>query len=157
MRGVPLLLVVLLIGWSGCLGDGDEPASLDPLVDDSARPLAFLPSTNVTACDPECFEPAVAVDQQGRIYAIGSSGRMEGVAVSTDGGLTFTMKPWPDMPNPLPVVSDEQGSAGDDVVQVAPWGTVYMTRLYSDTGGIAGGGVQLVASEDGGGTWSKVG
>lgn len=154
MRGAPLL-VVLLVGWSGCLDDGDDPIDVAPLVDDPATPLAFLPSTDVTTCSGSgCFEPAVAVDLQGRIYAIGSSGRMDGVAVSTDGGATFTVKPWPGMPNPLPAIGDEQGSAGDDVVQAAPWGTVYMTRLYSDTGGILGGGVQLVATEDGGDTWS---
>lgn len=154
MRVLPALLVLALVGWSGCLDGGDSDAFPDGPTADAGAPLAFLPSTNVTTCDGSgCFEPAVAVDLQGRIYGIGSSGRMGGVMVSTDGGATFTMKAWPGLPNPLPVI-DRQGSAGDDVVQVAPWGTMYMTRLYSDFGGIAGGGIQVVASEDGGDTWS---
>lgn len=152
MRGVPFALLVALVGWSGCLDDAADP--IDDL-GDGAVPLAFLPSTLVTdqCTGSGCYEPAVAVDDEGRIYAIGSSGRMDGVMVSSDGGATFALKPWPSMPNPLPLIEGEQGSAGDDVVQVAPWGTVYMTRLYSDTGGIAGGGVQLVASDDAGDTW----
>jgi hypothetical protein len=149
-----LLAVVAVLVCSGCLGDG---TGADPVPDpagDARMPLAFLPGSNVTVCDGECFEPAVAVDQQGRVFAIGSSGRMDGVAVSTDGGATFTVKPWPPLANPLPGIEGEAGSAGDDVVQVAPWGTLYMTRLYSDTGGIAGGGIQLVASDDAGDTWT---
>lgn len=154
MRAFPLLLVVALVGWSGCLDDSDAGVDVDDAGVDRTTPLALLPGTLVSEpCDERgCFEPAVAVDQQGRIFAISSSGRMDGVAVSTDGGATFTLKPWPGLGNPLPV--DESGSAGDDVVQVAPWGTMYMTRLFSDTGGIAGGGIHLVASDDAGDTWT---
>lgn len=153
MRGLPFVLVVALVGWSGCLDD--SPGPLEDVVDEALPPLALLPSTHAAECSGSgCYEPAVAGDAQGRIYAIGSSVRMDGVAVSTDGGATFTLKPWPRLANPLPAIEGEQGSAGDDVVQIAPWGTMYMTRLYSDTGGIAGGGIQLVASEDGGDTWS---
>jgi hypothetical protein len=153
VRVVPVVLLGLLVSWSGCLGDEAGPAPVEAPVDGAPLPLAFLPSTNVTEpCGGNgCFEPAVAVDQQGRVFGISSSGRMDGVAVSTDGGATFTLKPWPSLPNPLPV--DEAGSAGDDVVQVAPWGTMYMTRLYSDTGGILGGGIQVVGSDDAGDTW----
>lgn len=152
MRGVPFALLVALVGWSGCLDDAADP--IDGATD-GVVPLAFLPSTLVTdqCTGSGCYEPAVAVDDAGRIYAIGSSVRMDGVMVSSDGGATFVLKPWPSMPNPLPLIEGEQGSAGDDVVQVSPWGTVYMTRLYSDTGGLAGGGVQLVASDDAGDTW----
>jgi hypothetical protein len=149
----PLALAFAALLASGCLS-GPSTTADGVLPDGSIQvPLAFLPSTNVT--DPcganGCFEPAVAVDQQGRIFGIASSGRMDGVAVSTDGGATFTLKPWPPLPDPLPV--DESGSAGDDVVQVAPWGTLYMTRLFSDTGGILGGGIHLVGSDDAGDTW----
>jgi hypothetical protein len=150
VRSVTALVLVALL--AGCLDPADPPDP-EPAAGDPEAPLAFLPSTNVT--DPcggtRCFEPAVAVDGEGRIYAISSSVRMDGVAVSTDGGATFTLKPWPGLPNPLPV--DATGSAGDDVVQVAPWGTVYMTRLFSDTGGILGGGIHLVGSDDAGDTW----
>jgi hypothetical protein len=152
VRGASAVLVLLLASWSGCLDDA-APAADDG--DEPLPPLAFLPSTHAAECRGDgCFEPAVTVDLQGRVYAIGSSGRMGGVAVSTDGGATFAMKPWPALPNPLPGIEGEAGSAGDDVVQASPWGTVYMTRLYSDTGGILGGGIHLAATEDGGDTWS---
>jgi hypothetical protein len=157
VRSGAVVLVVVLLG--GCLDQGSDP--LDPSTGpvDETVPLAFLPSTNVTVpcgdpcaaaapCAGGCFEPAVAVGADGRIYA--AAHRVDGVMVSSDGGATFTHSavPYPDTPTP-----QYASGASDDVVQVAPWGWVYYHELWSDTGGIAGGGIHIAASEDGGVTW----
>jgi hypothetical protein len=106
---------------------------------------SFVHVANVTCTD--CFEPAAAVDPDGRIFL--AAHRLGGVAVSDDGGATFTVKPVPPPASPSPFA----GGASDDLVQVAPWGSVYYTELWSDGGGILGAGVHIAASDDGGETW----
>jgi hypothetical protein len=96
---------------------------------------------------PGCFEPAAAVDAQGRVFA--AAHRLGGVAVSADGGETFVVKPVPPPASPSP----RGGGASDDEIQVAPWGSVYYTELWSDGGGVAGAGVHVAASDDGGDSW----
>lgn len=145
----PALLVLLLVFPAGCLSDdAADPGA--PGDGPGIQALEFqVPTTIVAACDG-CYEPAVAVDDEGRIFATGGSG-FATIAVSLDGGATFTAKPAPTPPDALP--TDFAGSSGDDVVQVAPWGWLYYSRLWSDTGGIAAGGLHLAASEDAGETW----
>lgn len=139
-------VALLLTGLSGCLASpGDAPSA-------PGGPAAFAfgaPTTIVAACDG-CYEPAVAVDGQGRVFATGGSG-FSTIAVSLDEGATFTAKPAPTPPQALPLGTE--GSSGDDVVQVSPWGWLYYSRLWSDTGGIAAGGLHLAASDDAGDTW----
>ena len=149
MRSLLSLALAALVA-SGCLSGPSAPTE-DVLPGEVVgTALALLPGTNVTEpCDANgCFEPAVAVDAQGRIYAAAHG--VDGVMVSTDGGATFTHRavPYPSSPTP-----QFAGGASDDVVQVAPWGEVYFHELWSDTGGIAGGGIHIAASPDGGETW----
>jgi hypothetical protein len=142
-----VFLAVLLVGWSGCFGDALSPSDDPGPSRGAAAAFAFLPATPaVLPCDG-CFEPASAVDQQGRIYL--AAHRVENVAVSTDGGQSFTVKPVPDPPSP----TDQGSGASDDVVQVAPWGEVFYHELWSDSGGILGGGIHVAGSFDGGDTW----
>ena len=133
-------------------GEDDDIDGDGILNADETSALAFAAPTMIVAACDGCYEPAVAVDDQGRVFATGGAG-FASIGVSTDGGATFTVKPAPTPPDELPVVGAERGSSGDDVVQVAPWGWLYYSRLFSDTGGIAGGGLHLAASEDGGETW----
>lgn len=112
-----------------------------------SQSLAFSAPTTVRADCESCFEPAVASDAQGRIYV--TAARLGGVAVSRDAGRTFTIKPVPFPSSPTPFA----GGSGDAIVQVAPWGTLYYTALWSDTGGILGGGIHFAASDDAGDTW----
>lgn len=148
MRVASIAFVLGLVA-AGCL---DGPAdSLGPEADDGPPlPLSFLPSTHVSEpCDSNgCFEPAVTVDPQGRIYATAHG--VDSILVSADGGDTFTLRTAPDPTSPTPQFA--QG-ASDDVVQVSPWGMVYYHELWSDTGGIAAGGIHVAATADGGQTW----
>lgn len=144
--------LVSLLLLSGCSSPGPKDRSSDDgaASDDPAAAFAFLPSTMIEAACSGCYEPAIAVDQAGRIFATGGA-NFEKIGVSVDDGLTFTVKPAPTPPGPLP--TGFEGSSGDDVVQVSPWGWLYYSRLWSDTGGIAAGGLHLAASDDGGDTW----
>jgi hypothetical protein len=143
-RWTALAALVLL---AGCFGDS-SPETTPPGSDgDAAQALAFLPAHDVLMPCTGCFEPASAVDAQGRIYV--AAHRLENVAVSTDGGATFTVKKVPDPPSPSP----RGAGASDDAVQVAPWGEVFYHELWSDSGGIAGGGIHIAGSMDGGETW----
>jgi hypothetical protein len=140
-------LVVAALLASGCLSSG--PSASKPSVSGlpSVAPLAVLPGHDVLAPCTGCFEPAAAVDADGVIYV--AAHRVENVGVSTDGGATFTVKKVPDPPT----VSPKASGASDDAVQVAPWGEVFYHELWSDSGGVAGGGIHIAGSLDKGETW----
>jgi hypothetical protein len=140
-------LSLALVLAAGCLNGAAPKAGPSPTAGPTPAVFAFLPGHDVLAPCTGCFEPAAAVDAQGRIYV--TAHRLENVGVSTDGGQTFTVQKVPDPPSPSP-----RGSgASDDVVQAAPWGEVFYHELWSDSGGVAGGGIHIAGSLDGGQTW----
>lgn len=139
--GAALLLAALSCGC----GSSHIPQNRD-----AAAALAFAPSTDIKTDCSRCYEPAVAVDRQGRIFV--AAWREGGVAVSEDGGRTFAMRSVPQPSSPTPA---QAGGASDDIVNVAPWGTLYYTELWADLGGDAGAGVHFAASDDGGRNWTQ--
>lgn len=109
-------------------------------------------------CPSSCFEPTVAVDHRGRIFvAIGydtaaspGGGRL---AVSTDGGRSFTYRPAP--PNPAPAGS----FVGDATVVVAPSGRLYYYAVVGAGNGTPVPlwfyGVEVAFSDDGARSWAS--
>lgn len=69
-----------------------------------------------------CYEPTVAWDPAGRIYAV--TGAAQSFAVSTDGARTFS-------PLDAPEVPGGQSIAGDVVVQVDPQGRLWWSDLIA--------------------------
>ena len=79
----PLVLALTLVPLTvaGCLGDraadGSDPATM--------AALAFGPGVAAVECRYDnCYEPSVAADPQGRLFAV--DGVTSDVAVSEDGG-----------------------------------------------------------------------
>lgn len=142
MRLLPVALAALAL--SGCLSPGGPAPAAGS---GAAPPFAFDRVVDVRMPCTGCFEPAAAVDAHGRIFT--AAHRHGGVGVSTDGGRTFAVKPVPPPSSPSP----RAAGASDDVVQVAPWGSVYYTELWSDGGGVALAGVHVAASDDAGDSW----
>jgi hypothetical protein len=130
-----------LIGCSGDSTTGQLPSDSQS----GATQLAFLAPTDVKTDCVRCFEPAVAADQQGNIYV--AAWRAGGVAVSRDGGASFAIKPLPQPSSPTPSLG---GGVSDDIVNIAPWGSLYYTELWSDLGGTELEGIHVVISDDGG-------
>jgi hypothetical protein len=155
-----MFVLMLGVALSGCLSqplDGALPTSslvqragLLPEPDPSSVPLGFRPSVDVLNPCTDCFEPAIAVDPLGRVFT--AANNHGGIGVSLDGGQTFTVTPVPPPASPLDGTGYPDG-ASDDVVQVAPWGTLFYTELWSDGGGIAGAGVHVASTDDAGATW----
>ena len=119
MKRLPILVLPLcLLLAAGCSG-GTAPAIGAPAQDGGAGTLAFLPPTDVKTDCEDCYEPAVAADPQGRIYV--AAWRVGGVAVSDDGGATFTVSEIPEPASPTPGTA---GGTSDDIVDIAPWGSL---------------------------------
>jgi len=108
----------------------------------SAASFVFdAPVPAITSCANGCYEPTVAVDGKGRIFAtVGAGDRM---AVSRDGGRHFRpTAPPPDLPE------EGGGRGGDAIVQTAPSGRLYYSIL-------ANNGIQVAWSDDGARTWGS--
>jgi hypothetical protein len=146
MRATTGLVLSLALLIAGCAARQAPPSSNAPA--SPATPLRFEAPTNVSAPCPRCYEPAIGSDARGHLFV--AAHRLGGVGVSTDQGRTWTKTPA--IPKPSSPMSPD-GDPGDDVVQVAPWGMVYYTRLWSDGGGAAGAGVQVLSSDNEGQSW----
>jgi BNR repeat-like domain len=142
-----LLPVALLVLLAGCLGA--QPAPAGPAAAPTP-PGAFAPSAVAVAkcAYASCYEPTVAADPQGRLFA--SDGSTSDVGVSTDGGATFVGV----KPPPLP--AGVSGVQSDVVLQVAPSGRLYWSALVVDTTGgqFVLEGIQVAWSDDGAATWA---
>lgn len=142
MRAV-LLVAILLAGCVAApapdVGTGTDPAA-----------VAFAPAATIPIdCGAGCFEPSVAVDPQGRIFV--TDARQPIVARSTDGGATWEAFPTPPYPKPT---GDE--TLGDNLVQIAPDGTLYYSTIVlvrSQAGAILES-LQVAWSTDGAKTWA---
>jgi hypothetical protein len=145
-----LFATILFALLGGCSAPGGDPndAAGDPVpASDAAGAGGFGPAYNVSAACTGCYEPAIAADAEGRLFV--TAARLGGVAVSDDGGATWHLKPVPAPDD----ITGSGGGASDDVVQVAPWGTLFYSQMWSDLGGLAGAGLHVAGSDDGGETW----
>jgi len=151
MRWAPLAALLLLL-LAGCSG---KPATQAGLHGDPTAPAAAwsfgTPVQALDACKyANCYEPTIAADPQGRLFV--ADGVTSKVAVSADGGKTWTPRDPPAMPMGL------TGDQSDVIVQVAPTGRLYWSALvvaYPPTGGGAVlFGIQVAWSDDGAATWA---
>lgn len=152
--------ILVLVAFTGCLtAPSDrvlpttstlEKAGLLPDPDPVSAALEFRPSLDVLNPCADCYEPAIAIDPWVRVFT--AANNLGGIGVSLDGGQTVHVQPVPPPASPLDFTG-YPGGASDDVVQVAPWGTLYYTELWSDGGGIAGAGVHVASTDDAGTTW----
>src|SRR5205085_1917721 len=89
----------------------------------------------------------IAVDQAGTVYVAGF--RQPGLMVSSDQGQSYAVV----APPPFPSASPLAGSGSDDLVQVAPWGEMFFTRLMTEAF-YNTPGIQVAGSFDAGKTWA---
>lgn len=104
-------------------------------------PFDNCPAEFVTGSFNTCFEPTVAADPRGRIFAVATSGKE--IAVSSNAGRLFTRVPVP--PIPIPGVVP-----GDTILQVDRRGRLYYSTLLIGLNPIA---IQVARSSDGARTW----
>jgi hypothetical protein len=103
-------------------------------------------------CTANCWEPAIAVDAQGRIFV--TLAQEPGLAVSTDGGMTYTDVGKP----PLPAGAPANLQPGDSMVQTSPDGRLFYYAFLAEPTGLllpAPVGLQVAVSLDAGRTWSN--
>ncbi len=167
-----MVIVMVASLLAGCISPEDAPAP--DAVTPPEVPTGFPRfGESVAALEPcsgrTCWEPAVAVDAQGRIFVVEagewamSARPVAPVAVSTDGGLTFTQ-----VPAPPPVTTAPPGTKvvyGDIMVHTAPSGRLFWTAIV-DLNGEGGPllddlpklrplnwAIQVAWSDDAGHTW----
>lgn len=144
-RAAPFL--VLALAFAGCVSS----APLDPAAVIGEPPVAKFSAAVETPleCRFGCYEPTVAVDNDGRIYA--TDGVTSNIAVSEDAGLTWTTVAPPSIPGPLP------GIQGDALVQTTPSGRLYYSALIAREIPLVGSylleSIQVAWSDDAGATW----
>jgi hypothetical protein len=144
VRAVALLALALVL--AGCASQpAPVPAAAQAVVPDGIIP--FQPAVVATADCARCIEPTIAVDHQGRIFVAGF--RQPGIMASSDNGQTYAVVAPPPFPSPSPLA----GSGSDDLVQVAPWGELFFTRLMTESF-YNTPGVQVAGSLDGGQSWT---
>ena len=106
-----LLLATLVL--AGC---ATTPEGVPPVETATAPAEAVRLVGTDTGCAYFC-EPNVAVDTSGRIFVLGDD-----LAVSEDGGVTFT-------PTGLPPVPAPADFHGDSLIQASPYGALYHSSL----------------------------
>ncbi|MEA3165961.1 MAG: repeat-like domain [Thermoplasmata archaeon] len=144
MRSLAVLwLAVLLAGCAASPTPAPIPAQ--PAV--AAGAPAFDAPVVAAECTSACIEPTIAVGLDGTVYVAGF--RQPGLLVSHDAGQTYEVVASPPFPSPSPLA----GSGSDDLVQVAPWGELFFTRLMTESF-YNTPGVQVAGSLDGGATWA---
>lgn len=144
MRLLPAILAMVL--FAGCVASS-PPGSKSNV--SGVAPGGFAPPVvAVVKCHyASCYEPTIASDLQGRLFA--SDGTTSDVGVSPDGGMSFTGVKPPPMPAGI------TGVQSDVVLQVSPSGRLYWSALVVDTTGgqFVLEGIQVAWSDDGGSTW----
>ena len=154
-QAVPFTLA-LVAALAGCLGDG---AGGDGA---SGGAQAGVPDGPVAAIDPcpaDCWEPAIAIDREGRIFV--ATAHEGTLAVSEDGGRTFDQLGAP----PMPAGAPPGTGPFDGTVAAAPDGRLFYYSFVAPVvggetpglGSLPGGpvGLQVAASSDGGHTWES--
>lgn len=169
MRGFALAAVVLT--FAGCassppgLGDGLQEGPASRALEFGEAGVAVEPCSGKT-----CWEPSVAVDPQGRIFAVEagewamSARPVAPVAVSHDGGQTFTH-----VAPPPPITQAPPGTKvvyGDIMVDAAPSGRLFWSAivdLNAEGGPVLNDmrkarplnwAIQVAWSDDAGQTWN---
>lgn len=146
-------LVLLLVVLSGC---ASQPAR-GPGATAAAPALLFSPGVSAyAACHVRdhdsyipCYEASVAADQAGRIFVANSDCR--DVAVSLDGGGTFTSRPIPGLPVSAPPVE----ARGDCTLETDGKGRLFFAVLaYDPQHGRMAAGIQVARSDDAGSSWT---
>jgi len=141
---LPVAAALAVLVLAGCAA---HPATLPAAA--SAVVRFGDPVTVVAAPDcARCGEPTIAVGPDGAVFVAGY--HEPGLMVSRDGGRTFSTLPSPPFPSPSPLA----GTGSDELVQVAPWGEVFFTRLMTESF-YNTPGVQVAGSLDDGATWAS--
>lgn len=142
--------IVLGAALAGCASPAEPAAARDAAVE----PLPPVFTQAVAApieCMYSCYEPSIAVDDEGRIFL--TDGITADVAVSSDGGASWTARAPPPIPAPL-----FEGFQTDALVQTSPDGRLYYSALLMRAvPGVSGAvleAIQVAASDDGGATWA---
>lgn len=150
MRAALLVLLALVI--AGCAAPAAEPGAPEPGAAAAAPPFVALA---IEGCKASCFEPSVATDRAGRLFA--TAHVEDELAVSEDRGATWTRRALPPpptgqptTPEALPVVmGDLLHSAGrnDGLLQVDPLGRLWFSAM------VDANALQVARSDDGAASW----
>jgi hypothetical protein len=146
-----MVLVALLAGCSTSPGPIDGGSSGPP----APRPaFAFTNTTTPIDCYFKCYEPSLAVDGAGLLWAADSA--QADLAVSGDGG-----RNWTTVPSPL--MLDPAAAAGairvEVLLQTAPEGTLFYSAIvatYESLPTPVATSIQVASTKDAGATWTNV-
>jgi len=132
---------------AGCAATHDPPAASAPSPTASLGIPAAVPALK---CSANCWEPAIAIDGAGRIFV--TLAQEPGLAVSTDGGASFTDVGKPPLPSGAPAGL----LPGDATVATSPDGRLFYYAFLAEPTGLvlpAPVGIQVAVSKDAGRTW----
>lgn len=143
-RTLALLATLLL---AGCAAPAATTPGADGTPDVPLAPVFSAPVATPVDCRYSCYEPSIARDAAGRLVV--ADGSTADLAVSEDGGATWSAVAPPKAPGALPVIQS------DVLVQASPSGRLYYSALLvrSLPTGFVLEGIQVAWSEDGGATW----
>lgn len=140
------IVLLLAIGVAGCLDPNAARPAQGPVAASGPATTVAL-ETCSDAPRARCFESSLAADGMGRLYVANSLGSR--LAVSDDGGATWSVLPGPALPAGL-------GAAVvhlDSLVRVAPDGRVLFVAVLGDPGMASYAALHVAVSPDGGRSW----
>lgn len=151
-----LLLVAALVAAAGCVGD--QTRTVDPPSGAPEGVVFSAPRDLGVVCEGlrpvECFEPALAVDQDARLFAA-AEGRPF-VMRSLDGGASWEELAAPTAPPQVP----STWKRGDVALQVDARGRLFYSAIVMDEPVFPQGfvtsplrGILVARSDDGGASW----